>query len=438
LTKKENEMNQIANRKIGAKVSSLMLCVLLMAGAFLLPPPIIAHAAEADSGTCGPGLTWSFDDDGTLTIIGSGAMDDYWGTGSNAPWYKYRNTNSDNLTGPVIENVIIGDGVTHIGGGAFLNCTQFKALALPDSVNSIGESSFAYASGLETAALGKGLVTIEARAFDHCIRLQGIIIPAGVTEIPDGAFQDCSALTNVTLPAGVTSIGSSAFAFAAITGINLPDGLKTISGGAFMYSKLVSIAIPDSVTSLERNALAFCRELKEVKLSNALTEISDGLFVACESLVRIEIPASVTRIGASAFHSMASLKEIVFNTAAPPAFDGIYVFINCPQFTAYVPLPQNEVEPYRAALIAAGAPEDVIVIGYDAEDVGEEEAGGEPGDPAADTNGTGTQGTNASGGVKSPRTGDAEPIALWSLLIALAAFGLAAGSKRPGRSGTRG
>ena len=36
-----------------------------------------AWAATVDSGECGDNLTWTLDSDGTLTISGNGAMDDY-------------------------------------------------------------------------------------------------------------------------------------------------------------------------------------------------------------------------------------------------------------------------------------------------------------------------------------------------------------------------
>ena len=47
------------------------------------------YASVADSGTCGANLTWVLDSDGTLTISGTGPMEDYT-TGMLAkPWGKY-------------------------------------------------------------------------------------------------------------------------------------------------------------------------------------------------------------------------------------------------------------------------------------------------------------------------------------------------------------
>ena len=82
----------------------------------------------AQSGTCGANLTWRLSgasDNYTLTISGSGAMDDYtnnYAVGVDidfdnpAPWSYYQSS---------IMAVIIGDSVTTIGNWAFFG---FSAL----------------------------------------------------------------------------------------------------------------------------------------------------------------------------------------------------------------------------------------------------------------------------------------------------------------------
>ena len=92
---------------------------------------LTATSAWADgSGSCGDGLTWSLSN-GTLNITysgsGTGAMTDF--NTSNIPWYSSRRS---------IENIIIGNGVTHIGGYAFFGCNNasLTRIALPASVTS--------------------------------------------------------------------------------------------------------------------------------------------------------------------------------------------------------------------------------------------------------------------------------------------------------------
>ena len=51
----------------------------------------LGSAAGKASGVCGPGLTFELDDQGTLTISGSGKMNDYTNTSSNdVPWQNDR------------------------------------------------------------------------------------------------------------------------------------------------------------------------------------------------------------------------------------------------------------------------------------------------------------------------------------------------------------
>ena len=51
------------------------ISVLVMVAMLLSLMPVIASAATSDS--CGYDLTWTFDGNGTLTISGTGDMDDY-------------------------------------------------------------------------------------------------------------------------------------------------------------------------------------------------------------------------------------------------------------------------------------------------------------------------------------------------------------------------
>ena len=85
-------------------------------------------ATIVSSGTCGAqgdNLTWILDDEGTLTISGSGEMCDYtWA--SPSPW-------GSDVTEALIEN-----SVTSIGDEAFKGCTGLTSITIPNSVTSIG------------------------------------------------------------------------------------------------------------------------------------------------------------------------------------------------------------------------------------------------------------------------------------------------------------
>ena len=84
-----------------------------------------------ESGTCGDNLTWTLDDEGTLTISGDGAMKNYNMNG--APWDDERAN---------VKQVIIENGVTSIGDCAFYKCNKVTDVTIPNSVTQIGHSVF--------------------------------------------------------------------------------------------------------------------------------------------------------------------------------------------------------------------------------------------------------------------------------------------------------
>ena len=116
------------------RVLSLML-TLSMVCAFI---PVIATAAT--SNTWGKNLIWTFDDNGTLTITGTGDMYD---------GYKYRNYSWYNKCSE-IKSIIIESGVTSIAREAFYGYHNLTSVTIPDSVISIGESAFCDCDNLDS------------------------------------------------------------------------------------------------------------------------------------------------------------------------------------------------------------------------------------------------------------------------------------------------
>lgn len=96
------------------------------------------HIETLTSGKCGNNATYSFNSaTGTLTISGMGDMAGY-GLDVNTqtltmPRDSYRNK---------IESVVIGDGITSIGGRAFFECSSLISVTFPNSVTSIDIRAF--------------------------------------------------------------------------------------------------------------------------------------------------------------------------------------------------------------------------------------------------------------------------------------------------------
>ena len=101
------------------RISKTFLMTLLVL--LLLVIPLLASADT--SGSCGSDMTWVLDDEGTLTISGTGEM-------TSHPW------------GTSVKKVVIEPGVTSVCDAAFANCTSLESAELPESVTSIGNQVF--------------------------------------------------------------------------------------------------------------------------------------------------------------------------------------------------------------------------------------------------------------------------------------------------------
>ena len=209
------------------RIKRTVLCfvIALLCGMHISALPVEA-ASVVDSGKCGNNLTWTLDSEGTLTISGSGKMDDYsvfWGAGesgasyceSDVPWNQY--SRSDLLLRKVlndqIKKVSLPDGITRIGANAFNVLHLVRGIGIPSSVESIGKSAFSDCSELENVTIPLGVKEIEEYAFESCDALTSIIIPPSVRSIGKGAFRDCLNLKTVAIPASVISIGYDTFNF---------------------------------------------------------------------------------------------------------------------------------------------------------------------------------------------------------------------------------
>ena len=110
---------------------------------FTLIPTAFADSAPT-SGECGDNLTWTLED-GTPTISGTGEMWHYdliydnESYKTSAPWVKSYSS---------ITSVVINDGITSIGSGAFSGCSSLTSVTIPDSVTSIGLCAFENCSSL--------------------------------------------------------------------------------------------------------------------------------------------------------------------------------------------------------------------------------------------------------------------------------------------------
>ena len=312
--------------KITKQFLSVFLALIMIIS--IIPMSSITVSAAETSGTCGDNLTWNFNETtGTLTISGTGAMDDF--SAGNSPWATYEDD---------IVTVVVDDGVTRIGSNSFYSCSSLTNVILSDTITSIGDSSFC-----------------------ECTSLISINIPDSTTDIGSYAFDSCSSLKNVTLSKSIISLGGRAFGYTAIETIEIPKSLETCSevlrqgvwewsyvlddveywlkGGPFYCCEnletatfetgttqiasslfrgctgLKEVEIPDTVTNINGSAFAECLRLESIIIGDAVKSIGDSAFAECIALKSVDIPDSVTDIASYAFDSCTSLKNVTFSNS---------------------------------------------------------------------------------------------------------------------------
>ena len=151
--------------------------------------------------SCGANLTWAVDENGTLTVSGTGDMADYTYK-ANAPWYGYREK---------ITSVVVESGVTSIGNYAFYQCTAITDVQLPDGLTQIGEETFGDCAALENIVIPQSVTDIARFGFAGCAALASVVIPDSVAKIKVGTFRNCNSLKTVTIPQSLKEIDFSVF-----------------------------------------------------------------------------------------------------------------------------------------------------------------------------------------------------------------------------------
>lgn len=275
----------------------------LLFAALLLLALCIGASAAGTSGKCGPSAYWSFDSStGTLTISGSGAMNDY--EYGDYPWMDYRNS---------IQTIVIGDQITQIGWNAF-PWTACSTIKFGKNVRSIGERAFNGCRNLNgDLTLPDSVQIVGNNAFSECTGLTGTLtLGSSLQTIGAGAFYDCSFSGNLVIPDSVTSIGRYAFYSRPYLRpetqgtLTLGRNLRTIGEFAFLESRYTgSLTIPDSVVEIGERAFYQCENLNgTLTLGRSLRTIGKEAFYWCAFTGSLTIPEGVAEIADGAFSSL--------------------------------------------------------------------------------------------------------------------------------------
>ena len=193
-----------------------------------------------------------------------------------------------------LTNVVICEGIQHIGVRSFADCRSLVSVNIPSSVISIADSAFEAcpcslvfivspnSEGHRWAAANHRCVDVFSSAFlygfytwwpeqavvEKYIGDGGkVLLPHELDGYPvvciwEKAFRGCRSLTGIVFPEGLECIAEEAFCdCTALTRIVLPNGLMHIGSWAFFgCSSLNHVVIPASVTTIGFHAFEHCAD----------------------------------------------------------------------------------------------------------------------------------------------------------------------------------
>ena len=249
----------------------------------------------------------------------------------------------------VVSDLVIPEGVTSLGLGAFAGRLELVSVSLPSTLTSIGNY-----------------------AFYTCPKLASVTLPDGVTSIGDNAFGECSALSTITLSQKLKSIGYRAFYNCKkLKTLNVPPTLADIGYNAFQgCSGLEIVNITDiaawcsinfgndeeSVSYSNPQSYSHClykdgKMISELTIPEGVTEIKSRAFASNYGLESVTIPSTVTKIDDYAFGYCKAIAEMICRAKDVPTvtsktfYDGSQTSIR--KATLYVP--ESSLEKYKNA-----------------------------------------------------------------------------------------
>lgn len=235
--------------------------------------------AIIDSGECGAqgdNVIWTLYDDGELVISGEGKTEKI-----------------THLEQEKVKNLIIEDGITELGEGAFAFFDYMEMVFISDTVEVIDDNAFNSCHNIisfivsdnnqnfsndeygvlfnkdktvllkypqmsmyEQYIIPDTVETIGYNAFDYNCTLFKIVIPESVKKIEGAAFNQCVNLREIVFPGTVKQLLMIGETNPSLTTVTIKDGVENIGKYFLMYSPVLkSVYVEDMDVDIEEGFL---------------------------------------------------------------------------------------------------------------------------------------------------------------------------------------
>ena len=316
-------------------------------------PTANGNCGKGNDGSYRDNVVYKLDADGTLTLTGSGVIGEFAWDGRYQPWKDFRDQ---------IKKVVISEGITAIGSGAFAYCKNIESVELPtSSLTSIGGNAFMDAGTKNAFAnftVPASVTKVGSYAFGYYqenadAKLSGITLGNPNTEITKSSFNGNSNTPNSTVTIYVRNNGENCtvktqaaefgykyidldvYYSADLTANNLKyelyDGILTLTAidpekeatipseqpwaDADKAGEITKIVIGSGVRKIPANAFKDYTALKEIELPMTLRTICSSAFAvtaANDTELTVTIPKSVTALAGNTFDNRSNVKMTVY------------------------------------------------------------------------------------------------------------------------------
>lgn len=216
---------------------------------------------------------------------------------------------------------IVESGIPYNNGYKYLHANQ------------IGEYMFSD-MGLQVIKLPSTIEVICAYAFNNT-QIATLEIPSSVTTIQGNAFISCPKLAEITIPASVVKVGFGLFMYCnnleTVKFLAEPDDKILPSETFFQCSKLKNLELSESISEVSSRCFDGCASLTDYTVFQKINSISSRAFGSCgfetidlsnvifmendafsncTNLVNVTLPQSMTILPNSLFSGCKSLKQI--------------------------------------------------------------------------------------------------------------------------------
>lgn len=195
-----------------------------------------------------------------------------------------------------LKNVSYGDKIDGIGNYTFSNCTSLISLISSENVS---YSNILYVS--------KQINTIGNNAFNGCNEIKNVIIADGESTLTLGSNGSSPIFSS--FPLDYVYIGRD---------INYKTGSSYGYSPFYRNTTLKEVKITDKETEISENEFYGCTNLQKFTIGDGVTTIGKWAFSGCSSLKYFAFGSQVATIGQDAFSDCTAIVEIISKAQTAP------------------------------------------------------------------------------------------------------------------------